>query len=366
MFQLLASDGRARLGRLNLLHGTVDTPVFMPVGTLGCVKSLLPVDLDAIGSQIILANTYHLYLRPGLEVIRHFSGLHRLMNWQKPILTDSGGYQIFSLAKLGKITDAGVTFSSHVDGQKIHLTPELAVEIQEAIGSDIHMVLDECLAPAADHATAKRSLSRTLAWAERCRKARTRKELAQFGIVQGGLFADLRLECVKRLVDMDFESYAIGGLSVGESKAAMREFTDLCAAAMPVDKARYLMGVGTPLDLVESIALGIDMFDCVLPSRNGRNGTLFTSTGQISIKNKCHEKDENPIDANCRCYGCQNFSRAYLRHLYKCGEIASLRLFTLHNLTYYHDLMRKAKEAIASCTYSTFLAEQRAIWSQKV
>ena len=334
----------------------------MPVGTVGSVKTLVPSDLENLGAQIILGNTYHLFLRPGLDVIRKFGGLHGFCSWDRPILSDSGGYQIFSLGKLSKIDDDGVVFSSHLDGKKFTLTPSLAVEIQETLGSDIHMVLDECTPYPVSTEVAARSLERTLRWAKSCRSHRARKNLCQFGIVQGSVYPDLRLKSVKELIEIGFEGYAIGGLSVGEPKAAMREITDICTNYMPVDKPRYLMGVGTPLDILESVAYGVDLFDCVMPTRNGRNGSVFTSLGTLSIKNSRHKFDESPLDPNCACYTCTTFSRAYLRHLFVAGEISCLRLLSYHNLYFYLNLMNSARLAIEEARYSEFLRSQRALW----
>ena len=366
MFQCLAQDGKARVGRLSLPHGEVDTPVFMPVGTTGTVKAMIPAELEHMGAEITLGNTYHLFLRPGLDIIREFGGLHNFISWNRPILTDSGGYQIFSLAKLNKLTDNGAHFQSHIDGQRFLLTPELSVEIQETLGSDIHMVLDECTAYPADYKTARASMHLSLRWAERSRRAKSRPELNQFGIVQGSMFEDLREESIRGLAAMDFEGYAIGGLSVGEPKPDMRRITQLCGELLPETKPRYLMGVGTPLDLVESIGMGIDMFDCVMPTRNARNGTLFTSHGRINIKNSKYAMDKGPLDAACSCHACTRFSRGFLRHLFMGGEITAMRLLSLHNLTFYLDLMRTAREAIKARRYNSFLDEQRALWDSEI
>ena len=362
IYTLLARDGAARLGRVKLAHGIVETPIFMPVGTVGSVKSLTPADLEALGAQIILGNTYHLNLRPGLEVLRAFGGLHNFMSWQKPILTDSGGFQVFSLASLNRLTEDGAHFQSHLDGAKLTLTPELAVEIQETIGSDIHMVLDECTPYPATREQAAQSMRRSMRWAARCRRARTRGELCQFGIVQGGVYADLRRESAQALTEIGFEGYAIGGLSVGETKAEMAETTLAATEALPEDCPRYLMGVGTPLDIVEGVGRGVDMFDCVMPTRNGRNGTLFTSVGRVNIKNQKWRFDQNPLDPACSCYTCKTFSRAYLRHLFIAGEITALRLFTIHNLTYYLDLVAEIRAAISAGRFAALTAHHRELW----
>lgn len=362
-FELLAHDGQARAGRLTLAHGTVDTPVFMPVGTVGSVKALTPEDLERLNAEIILGNTYHLYLRPGTEVIAAFGGLHRFINWQRPILTDSGGFQIFSLATLNKLAEDGAHFQSHLDGSKLILTPELAVSIQETIGSDIHMVLDECTPYPATHETARLSMERSMRWATRCRQAKSRPELCQFGIVQGGVYPDLRQASCKALVNIGFEGYAIGGLSVGETKHEMISTIEACTPVLPPDKPRYLMGVGTPLDIVEAVYRGVDMFDCVMPTRNGRNGSLFTSVGRINIKNQKFRFDDSPLDPACQCYTCISFSRAYLRHLFVAGEITALRLLTIHNLAYYLELMRRIRRAIKEGILEELVQEQRALWT---
>jgi len=338
----------------------------MPVGTVGAVKSLTPEDLKTIGASIILGNTYHLYLRPGMEVIEAFGGLHKFIGWDRPILTDSGGFQIFSLGQLNKLDETGAHFQSHLDGSKIVLTPELAVKIQETIGSDIHMVLDECTPYPATRQQAETSMQRSMRWAARCRRAKTRPELCQFGIVQGGVYPDLRQASARALMDIGFEGYAIGGLSVGETKHEMADMTAASTEVLPKDKPRYLMGVGTPLDLLEGVNLGVDMFDCVMPTRNGRNGSLFTSQGRVNIKNQRYRFDESPLDPACRCYTCQNFSRAYLRHLFIAGELTCLRLFTIHNLTYYLDLMARVRDAIEADTFASLLTEQRELWTSSV
>mgnify|MGYP000081217562 CR=1 FL=1 len=362
MFELLHTDHGARRGRLKLAHGTVETPVFMPVGTVGSVKTLVSQDLETMGAQIILGNTYHLFLRPGLEVITKFGGLHQFIRWDRPILSDSGGFQVFSLSKFRKVTMEGAHFASHLDGQRFLLSPEKAVQIQETLGTDIHMVLDDCTPYPVAHADAKKSLAITTAWAKRSRQAKTRPELAQFGIIQGSVYKDLRAESIARLLEIGFEGYAIGGLSVGEKKEEMREMTAHCTALMPTEKPRYLMGVGTPLDLLESVALGVDMFDCVLPSRNGRNGTLYTSLGKLSLKNQEYRLDDSPLDPACSCYTCKTYPRAYLRHLFKAGELSALRLFTLHNLTYFLNLMSQIRTAIEENRFLAFYQEQRQLW----
>ncbi len=356
---------RGRIGRIETAHGPIDTPVFMPVGTQATVKAMTPEELVELGAQIILGNTYHLYLRPGHELIKKLGGLHRFMHWEKPILTDSGGYQIFSLADLRrKFTEEGATFQSHIDGGDRHfLSPEIAIEIQEALGSDIMMVLDECTPHPADEATARTSMELSLRWAARCLAART-SDNALFGIVQGGIHPHLRQEYIRRLMDFrvtghgsrvtDFEGFSIGGLSVGEPIPLMYEMTEVCTEVLPQDKPRYLMGVGTPEDLVECIDRGVDMFDCVMPTRHARNGKLFTARGDINIENARFADDARPIDEDCSCPTCRHYSRAYLRHLHRANEILASRLGTLHNLHFYVDLIRRAALALKEDRYPKF------------
>ena len=366
IFRLARTDGKARSGVLNLNRGQVLTPIFMPVGTAGCVKSLTPEDLRRIGASIILGNTYHLNLRPGMQVIEHFGGLHNFMQWDRPILTDSGGFQIFSLGDKTRLDESGAHFQSHLDGSSLHLTPENAVVIQETLGSDIHMVLDECTPYPADRTTAAMSMERSMRWAGRCRRAKSKEQLAQFGIVQGGVYEDLRKVSAERLQELDFEGYAIGGLSVGEPKEDMLRIVESTCPLLPADKPRYLMGVGTPLDLVEGVSRGIDMFDCVMPTRNGRNGSLFTSTGKINIKNSKYRLSDEALDSNCDCYTCKTFSRGYLRHLFQAGETTCLRLFTIHNLTFYLQLAARMRQAIETGQFVALLAEQRQLWSSTI
>ena len=363
-FELLHESGSARIGRLKLKHGVVNTPIFMPVGTAGSVKSLVPEELTSLKAEIILGNTYHLYLRPGMEVIESFGGLHKFIGWDKPILTDSGGYQVFSLAALSKIEEEGCRFQSHLDGSKINLTPELSTKIQETIGADIHMVLDECTPYPATYEEAKKSMERSLRWAKRCREAKTKEDLAQFGIVQGGMYGDLRSRCIKELSNMPFEGYSIGGLSVGEPKEDMRAMTALSCSELPKDKPRYLMGVGTPLDIVESVAAGVDMFDCVMPTRNARNGSVFTSQGKVNIKNQKHRFKEEALDPECSCYTCERFSLAYLRHLFVAGELTVYRLLTIHNLHYYLKVIHDLREAIKEGTIDQLVAHHRQLWER--
>jgi queuine tRNA-ribosyltransferase len=326
----------------------------MPVGTQGTVKGVLPEQVRSLGADIILGNTYHLYLRPGHQLIAALGGLHKFMNWQGPILTDSGGFQVYSLSKLRKIDDDGAVFQSHIDGSRHFLTPEKAVEIQQALGSDIMMCLDECIAYPADRKRAQEALARTAQWARRCRDAQTNREQALFGIVQGGFYSDLRRQGVEDLRAIGFDGYAIGGLSVGEPKEAMMEMLSQTAPLLPEDAPRYLMGVGTPGDIVEGVFHGIDMFDCVMPTRSARNGLLFTNSGKVVIRNACYREDNSPIESGCDCYTCRNYSRAYLRHLYVAGEILAMVLNTIHNLRYYQRHMERIREAIGNGTFMEF------------
>lgn len=340
-------DTGARLGRLLTARGEVETPCFMPVGTQGTVKAMLPRDLREIGCQILLGNTYHLYLRPGHEVIRRLGGLHRFMGWNGPILTDSGGYQVFSLGATRKISEAGVNFQSHLDGANHLLTPEKSIEIQQALGSDVAMVLDECISGDAPREYVQVSTERTIRWAERCLRAQSASpQQLMFGIVQGGVFEDLRRWCVDALVSMPFDGFAVGGLGVGEGEEQLYKIGAFTAKLLPRDKPRYLMGVGRPQDIIRAVRAGFDMFDCVIPTRNARNGTLYTFKGKLNIKRAEFAEDRRPVEEHCGCYACQNFSRAYLRHLYMAGEILSAQLNTLHNLYFYHRLMDKCREAI--------------------
>jgi queuine tRNA-ribosyltransferase len=401
-FELLASDpsSKARNGRLTTAHGVIETPAFMPVGTQATVKAVTPRELRELNAQIVLGNAYHLFVRPGLEVIRHFGGLHRFMNWDGPILTDSGGYQVFSLAKIRKITEEGVHFQNHVDGTPAFISPEIAMEIQTALGSDIAMVLDECAPYPSDYEYAARSAELTMRWAKRCKRAwddgvmarwRNVKENAQrasarlrrgrrstshvqrpkeegtspnsqpstlnqllFGIVQGATFNDLRRQSAEAIVDLDFDGYAIGGVSVGEPEKEMMRAVDASEPFLPKAKPRYAMGLGTPPQMLEMIARGMDMFDCVLPTRLARNGTAFTVRGTLNLKNAEFALDKRPIEENCTCPACQEFTRGYIRHLIKADEILGLRLITLHNLHFYLDLMRQAREHIASGSFAEF------------
>lgn len=337
----------ARRGRIHTPHGIIETPIFMPVGTKATVKAMTPEELKTIGSQIILSNTYHLYLRPGHELIKRAGGLHKFMNWDKPILTDSGGFQVFSLGELRKITEEGVAFQSHNDGSRHFISPEKAIEIQTALGSDIMMAFDECAPFPADRDYVKKSLERTTRWAARCKAAHHNTEnQALFGIVQGGMYKDLREQSAKELLELDFPGYAVGGLSVGEPKEMMYEVLDYTVPLLPPGKPRYLMGVGTPDCLIEGVLRGIDMFDCVLPTRIARNGTAMTTVGKVVIKNKKYEEDFTPLDPNCSCYTCRNYTRAYIRHLCKENEILSARLLTTHNLYFLLNLMSGIRTAI--------------------
>lgn len=337
----------ARLGKLHTPRGVINTPIFMPVGTAATVKAMTPEELKDMDAEIILSNTYHLYLRPGHELIEKAGGLHKFMNWDRPILTDSGGFQVFSLGDLRKITEKGVEFRSHIDGSKHFLSPEKATEIQNALGSDIMMAFDECAPYPADHDYVKKSLERTTRWAKRCKDAHKNPDTqALFGIVQGGMYKDLREQSVKELLELDFPGYSVGGLSVGEPKELMNEVLDYTVPLLPKDKPRYLMGVGSPDALIDGVIRGIDMFDCVLPTRIARNGTVMTSEGKMVIKNAKHREDFSPLDPNCDCYTCKNYSRAYLRHLYKANEILSSRLLTTHNLYFLINLMKDVRQAI--------------------
>ena len=357
-FELLASDGAARRGRLTLAHGVVETPVFMPVGTYGTVKAMTPRDLSEIGAQICLGNTFHLWLRPGLEVIAAHGGLHRFMGWNAPLLTDSGGFQVFSLGALRKISEEGVRFSSPINGDKLFLTPEESMRIQHVLNSDIVMVFDECTPYPASFDEAAKSMRLSLRWAQRSRAEHRglNNSNALFGIVQGGMYEALRDESLAGLAEIGFDGFAIGGLSVGEPKEDMSRILAHTAPRLPMHKPRYLMGVGTPEDLVAGVQAGIDMFDCVMPTRNARNGHLFTRYGDIKIKNAQHKNDTRPLDEHCGCYTCRNFSRAYLHHLHRIGEILGAQLNTLHNLHYYQTLMGELRAAIAAGTLATTAA----------
>ena len=356
-FELIATDGTARAGRLTTGHGAVETPVFMPVGTRGTVKGLAPDDLRAAGAQIVLGNTFHLLLRPGHELIRELGGLHRFMAWDGALLTDSGGFQVWSLAKLRRIGEEGVEFRSPVDGSTHFLSPERALEVQHALGADIIHPLDECFAYPATRDAAERSLELTLRWAARSKAAHAARgpgRQALFGIVQGGTDEALRRRATRETVALGFDGYAIGGMAVGEPKPAMYDLTALVAELLPADQPRYLMGVGKPEDLVEAVARGVDMFDCVLPTRNARNGQLFTSEGRINIRNARYAEDDRPLDPACRCYTCATCSRAYLRHLHMANEINSSTLNTLHNLNFYLDTLERIRDAIAFRRFESF------------
>ncbi len=346
----------ARTGVIQTPHGRIETPVFMPVGTLATVKSLTPEDLADCGAQIILGNTYHLYLRPGCDVIEKFSGLHKFMNWNRPILTDSGGFQVFSLAGLSRITEQGYSFQSHIDGSAHMLTPEKAVEIQTCLNSDIMMCLDQCIAYPAEKEEAEKALELTARWAGRCKQTwmKTNQDNALFGIIQGGMFKKLRERSTESIAELDLPGYAIGGLSVGEPKNLMLEMADFTLPLLPYEAPRYIMGVGTPEDLVELVSLGADMFDCVMPTRNARNGQLFTSQGAVNISNARYRTETGPADPNCGCYTCRNYSSAYLRHLYMTRELLAYRLNTIHNIHYYLSLAEEMRQAIQHDTFHEF------------
>ncbi len=356
-YHLTNTDGKARLGELVFPRGKVATPAFMPVGTYGTVKALTPEEVRSIGAEIILGNTFHLMLRPGMEVIRAHGGLHGFMHWEGPILTDSGGFQVFSLGAMRKITEAGVKFRSPVDGSPIFMGPEESMAVQRDLGSDIVMIFDECTPYPATYAEARASMELSLRWAERSKAAHSDNLSALFGIVQGGVYDDLRLESSNGLQQIGFDGYAIGGLSVGEPKEDRRRVLETLLPHLPNDKPRYLMGVGTPEDIVEAVCLGLDMFDCVMPTRNARNGHLFTRQGVIRIRNSQYQNDTRPLDETCGCYTCRNYSRAYLRHLDKCGEMLGARLNTIHNLYYYQWLMAGLREAIGSGELKEFAVD---------
>ena len=355
-FEIEARDGAARRGRLGLAHGTVETPAFMPVGTYGAVKGVAPSDLRELGAQIVLSNTFHLWLRPGLEVIGLHGGLHRFMGWDGPILTDSGGFQVFSLGALRKISEAGVQFQSPVNGDRCFLSPEEAMNIQRVLGSDVAMIFDECTPYPASPQQAADSMRLSLRWAERSRRAHQGNPNALFGIVQGGMYEDLRAESLAGLLDIGFDGYAIGGLSVGEPKSDMRRILRHIAPLLPADKPRYLMGVGTPRDIVEAVHAGIDMFDCVLPTRNARNGWLFTSEGVVKLRNSRYRTDLSPLDPRCGCHTCRHYSRAYLHHLQRVNEMLGARLNTIHNLHHYQGLMAGLRQAISEGALAAFAA----------
>ncbi|HPF40013.1 MAG TPA: tRNA guanosine(34) transglycosylase Tgt [Phycisphaerae bacterium] len=347
----------ARSGTFSTPHGVIQTPVFMPVGTRGSVKGLTPAQLADVGSEIILANTYHLALRPGAEVVRDLGGLHTFNGWSGPILTDSGGFQVFSLATLNAIDDEGVSFQSHIDGAKMRLDPAASIGIQEKLGADIIMAFDECPALPAERATLERAVERTIRWAKACRDVKTRDDQALFGIVQGGLNTDMRLRCLDALVELDLPGYAIGGLSVGEDPREMAACLDAVAHRMPANKPRYLMGVGRPIDIVRAVAAGVDMFDCVMPTRNGRNSFAFTEAGVLRLRNAKYKLDESPLDPACDCYCCRTFSRGYLRHLFLADEMLGPIMVSLHNISHYHRLIRRIRAAIASGTMAALKAE---------
>ena len=347
----------ARRAKLTFPRGTIETPAFMPVGTYGTVKSMKPEEVEALGAEIILGNTFHLMLRPGTEIIQKHGDLHDFMNWKKPILTDSGGFQVFSLAKIRKITEEGVHFRSPVNGEKFLLSPESSMQIQRELGSDIVMIFDECTPYPATLSEARESMELSLRWAKRSKLAHADNPAALFAIVQGGMYEELRSQSAEGLIDISFDGYAIGGLSVGEPKHERDKILEHTTPLLPQDKPRYLMGVGKPADIVESVKRGIDMFDCVIPTRNARNGNLFTRYGEMNIRNSKHQHDTRPIDEKCGCYTCQNYSRSYLRHLDKCKEILGAHLNTIHNLYYYQELMRDIRKAIEEDAFDDFVLE---------
>jgi len=356
-FKLFQTDGNARRGQLSFSRGTIQTPAFMPVGTYGTVKTMKPEDIEDLGAEILLGNTFHLMLRPGTEVIQQHGDLHDFMNWDKPILTDSGGFQVFSLAKMRKITEEGVHFRSPVNGNKILLSPEYSMLVQRELGSDIVMIFDECTPYPASRIEARESMELSLRWAQRSKNAHANNPAALFGIVQGGMYEDLREISAKKLIEISFDGYAIGGLSVGEPKEERNKVLETTAPLLPQNKPRYLMGVGKPEDIIESVRRGIDMFDCVIPTRNARNGFIFTRFGKINIRNSKHRLDTSPIDEQCGCYTCQNYSRSYLRHLDKCKEMLGAHLNTVHNLYYYQELMRDIRQAIELGRFDNFIID---------
>jgi queuine tRNA-ribosyltransferase len=363
MFELIARDGAARRGRLITAHGTVETPVFMPCGTYGTVKAMTPASLIEVGTQMLLGNTFHLMLRPGDAAIRDLGGLHRFMGWNGPILTDSGGFQVWSLGDLRKISESGVVFRSPVNGDKVELTPEISMAVQRHLGSDVVMVFDECTPYPATEPQARTSMELSLRWAERCRQAYGGEDPGLlFGIGQGGMYDGLRRRSLDGLTALGFDGYAIGGLSVGETKEEMDAVLSGLLPRMPIERPRYLMGVGTPADLVRGVALGVDMFDCVMPTRNARNGYAFTSRGTLKIRNARHRTADEPLDGECRCYTCANFSRAYLHHLDRCGEMLGAMLMTQHNLTYYHELMARLRASIETGTFRSLIETLQNGW----
>ncbi|GIW79003.1 MAG: queuine tRNA-ribosyltransferase [Gemmatales bacterium] len=361
-FQVHATDGKARLGELHTAHGRIDTPIFMPVGTQGTIKGLTPDQVRDAGATIILGNAYHLALRPGDELIAELGGLHRFLAWDGAILTDSGGFQVYSLAQNRRVTDDGVTFRSHIDGALLELSPERAVQIQENLGSDIAMCLDECPPHGALAEELQEAVRRTLLWAERSRLAHRRRDQALFAIVQGGMDLDLRARCAEKLVEMDFPGYALGGFSVGETPREMLQAVGPVADMLPADKPRYLMGVGRPVDILEAVARGVDMFDCVLPTRNGRNASAFTADGTLRLRNACHKRDSRPVESVCSCYTCRHFSRAYLHHLFLADEMLGPTLLSLHNIAYYCRLMREIRQAIRDKRFEEYRAVSLARW----
>jgi len=365
-FQLKATDGQARNGRLDFDRGAVNTPAFMPVGTYGTVKAMTPEDLTEVGAEIILGNTFHLMLRPGTEVIRAHGDLHDFMHWDGPILTDSGCFQVWSLAEMRKISEDGVRFSSPVNGDKVFLSPEESMRVQQELGSDIIMAFDECTPYPASEDQARQSMELSMRWAGRCSAAHGEHSSALFGIVQGGMYPDLRKESLESLLEIGFDGYAIGGLSVGETEQERLMVLDNLTPHMPADRPRYLMGVGTPEDIVEAVRRGVDMFDCVMPTRNARNAHLFTSTGIVRLRNASYKADTRPLDENCDCYTCKNYSRSYLKHLDKCNEMLGSHLNTVHNLRYYQNLMRGLREAIAQGCLDRFVKEFYALRGKSV
>ncbi len=356
--------GLARFGEIRTGRGVIKTPAFMPVATQAAAKAITPQDLSRMGFHILITNAYHLYLRPGIEIVKQVGGLHDFMSWDGSIVTDSGGYQVLSLAKSRNITEHGVSFRSHIDGSEHFFSPQKSIGVQEALGSDVMMCFDECSAHGSSYDYVEKSVALTTRWANLCKQTRKNPATALFGIVQGGVYQDLRARSAAQLIEMDFDGYSIGGLGVGETASATFEITELCTQILPKDKLRYLMGIGNPQDIVRGVALGVDLFDCVIPTRNARNGSLFTSRGKVVIKNSRYAYDHSALDEECCCYTCANFSKSYLRHIFMAGEILSLQLLTLHNLHYYSELMKKIRESIDNGSFQKFYSEFCNAWEE--
>ncbi|MGH7884085.1 MAG: tRNA guanosine(34) transglycosylase Tgt [Thermodesulfobacteriota bacterium] len=358
-FELIKEDkdSSARFGKIHTSHGTVETPAFMPVATQATVKGLTPDDLNELGFDMVISNAYHLYLRPGTKIIKNLGGLQKYMSWNKPVATDSGGFQVLSLSKKRKITDEGVLFQSHLDGSEHFLSPQKSIEIQMDLNSDIMMCLDECPPHDSSYEYARESVALTTRWAGLCKEAKNGSQNALFGIIQGGIYPELRVKSTEELLDIDFDGYSIGGLGIGEKSELTYEIASLCTGKIHQDKVRYMMGIGKPIDIIQSVNIGIDLFDCVIPTRNARNGTLFTTKGKVVIKNAQYGEDKTPLDENCDCYCCKNYSKAYIRHIFMAGEILALRLLTLHNLNYYSNLMKRIRNSIKTGNFGDFFSK---------